>query len=140
MVQKILTPTDGSKTAHAAVRFAKDIAMAEHAEVVVVGVVHDLQYGDTADIDATPKFEADMKRAVDEEVAELNAGGVKATGDLVQGANVYQAITKEASDVGADLIVMGTHGRTGLGRTMIGSVADRVVRHSDVPVLLVPQR
>ncbi len=140
MVEKILTPTDGSDTAKAAVRFAKDIAIAEHAEVVVVGVVHDLQYGDTADVDATPKIQADMQRAVDEEVAQLAAGGVTATGELIQGANVHEAIEKEAADVGADLIIMGTHGRTGLGRTMIGSVADRVVRHSDVPVLLVPQR
>jgi nucleotide-binding universal stress UspA family protein len=140
MVQKILTPTDGSDTAKAAVRFAKDIAVAEHAEVVVVGVVHDLQYGDTAAVDATPTIESEMRHAVDEEVAELSAGGVKVTGDVIQGANVYQAIAKEASDVGADLIVMGTHGRTALGRTMIGSVADRVVRHTEVPVLLVPQR
>lgn len=90
-VQKILAPADGSNTAKAAVRFAKDIAVAEHAEVVVVGLVHDLQYGDAADVDA-------------------------------------------------DLIAMGTHGRTGLGRTMIGSVADRAVRNTEVPVLLVLQR
>ena len=140
MVTKILTPTDGSETAHAAVRFAKDIAEAEKAEVVVLGVVHDLQYGDTAEVDATPQVQQDIQRAVDGEVAELKSSGVTASGDLVQGANVHEAIAKEATDVGADLIVMGTHGRTGLGRAMIGSVADRVVRHSEVPVLLVPQR
>ena len=140
MVQKILTPTDGSDTAKAAVRFATDIAKAENAEVVVLGVVHDLQYGDTAEVDATPEIKDDIPRAVDAEVAELTSSGVTARGDIVQGANVHEAIAKEATDVGADLIVMGTHGRTGLGRAMIGSVADRVVRHTDVPVLLVPQR
>ena len=140
MVKKILTPTDGSDTAKAAVQFAKDIAMAEGADVVVLGVVHDLQYGDTADVDATPQIKSDIQKAVDDEVAQLTAGGVRASAEIIQGGNVHEAITKEAGDIGADLIVMGTHGRTGLGRAMIGSVADRVVRHTDVPVLLVPQK
>jgi nucleotide-binding universal stress UspA family protein len=140
VVHKILTPTDGSETAEAAVRFAKDIALAEDADVVVLGVVHDLQYGDTAEVDATPTIEVEMKNAVEHEVEELKEAGVRATGDLVPGAYVHEAIAKEAADIGADLIVMGTHGRSGLGRTVIGSVADRVVRHTEVPVLLVPQR
>jgi len=45
---------------------------------------------------------------------------------------------KKAVEIGADAIVMGTHGRTGLTRAVIGSVADRVLRRADVPVILVP--
>ena len=47
-------------------------------------------------------------------------------------------IVKKAEEIGADAIVMGTHGRTGLSRAVIGSVADRVVRNAGVPVVLVP--
>ena len=47
-------------------------------------------------------------------------------------------ILKTAKTWGADLIVMGTHGRTGLKRLLMGSVAERVVRHSDIPVMIVP--
>lgn len=138
MISKILTPTDGSDTAKAAVQYASDIAKAENAEVLVVGVVHSLEYGDTADIDPTSQIEADEKRFVDEEVAALQAAGVKATGTVVGNGRVDRAITQAAKDQGADVIVMGTHGRSGLSRAVIGSVADRVIRHSEVPVVLVP--
>jgi nucleotide-binding universal stress UspA family protein len=138
VIRRILTPTDGSETAQAAVLFAKDIAKAEDAEVVVLGVVHSLQYGDTTTYDASPEIEADLKVVVDAEVAQLMDAGVKASGVTVPGDEVARAIIDEIGKEHADVVVMGTHGRGTIVRTVIGSVADEVVRHSDVPVLLVP--
>lgn len=142
MVEKILTPTDGSDTARVAVRFAADIALAENAEVVVLGVVQTrvYGYGDTPDLDAAALAEPDMRTIVDDEVEELTAAGVKATGLTVAGEQVHQVIAEQVDELGIGLIVMGTHGHTGLARAVIGSVADRVIRHTDVPVVLVPLR
>ena len=144
MVKKILTPTDGSDTAKAAVQFAKDIALAEGAEVVVLSVVHPVQYteiyGAGGLVDPTPEMKAEAETVVDEVVEELKAAGVKASGSAVIGYQADRTIVETATQEGADLIVMGTHGRTGLARTMIGSVADRVIRHTEIPVVLVPLR
>lgn len=140
MVERILTPTDGSETAQAAIRFAKDIALAENAEVVVLGVVQAGVYGDTAQLDVAPLLEPDVRKNVEQEVAQLTAEGVSATGMTVVGDQVHSVIADKVADLGIDLIVMGTHGRTGLSRAVIGSVADKVVRHTAVPVVLVPKR
>lgn len=140
VVKKILTPTDGSETAKAAVRFAKDIALAENAEVIVLSVVQTGVYGDTAELDVAPLIEPDMRKIVEAEVEDLKAAGVAATGMTVVGDQVYNVIADKVADLGIDLVVMGTHGRSGLARAVIGSVADRVVRHTNVPVVLIPLR
>jgi len=56
---------------------------------------------------------------------------------LRQAGAVWEQILATAREVGADLIVLGTHGRTGISHALIGSVAERVVRHSQIPVLTV---
>lgn len=140
MIETILMPTDGSPTAQAAADIAKDIALAENASVIVLGVVHTIVYPDTAAIDSDAAAEPATQAVVDEQVKRMADVGVSVTGRTVHGAQVHQAIADVAKEVGADLIVMGTHGRTGLSRAVIGSVADRVVRHTAVPVLLVPKR
>jgi nucleotide-binding universal stress UspA family protein len=140
MIKKILTPTDGSDTAKAAVEFARDIAVAEDAEVVVLGVVLAVQYGDMTAYDAIPDLTPAVERVVAEEVAQLLAAGAKARGKTVEGNDVATTIVEQIAEERVDVVVMGTHGRTGLARAIIGSVADRVVRRSNVPVLLVPKR
>ena len=140
MITKILTPTDGSETAKAAVQYAKDIALAEHAQVEVLGVVHSIQYGDSTVIDPTPELKPDFQQYVQSEVDELKAAGVDAFGKTVSGYQVDRTIAETVDEDGADLVVMGTHGHTGLARSILGSVADRVVRETKVPVLLIPKR
>lgn len=140
MISKILMPTDGSPTAHAAADFALEIAKAEHAEIEVLGVVHTVVAADTANVDTDAAAEPGVETIVDAQVAELKAGGATVSGRIVVGGRVHEAIVDVAKEDGADIIVMGTHGRTGLARTMIGSVADRVLRHSEVPVLMVPKK
>ncbi len=140
MVKVILLPTDGSATAIAAGDFAADIAKCEGARVVVLGVLHPHQWGDTTELPGDEVIRSDMHRAVADEVARLGGMGVQAearTWDTPTD-QVQTAIEQVAREIGADFIVMGTHGRSGLDRALLGSVTDRVLRHSTVPVLVVP--
>jgi len=138
VIRRILAPTDGSPTAEAAIQFAKDIALAENAEVVVLGVIRTEGYGDIPGYDPLSGHEPAIQRIVGDEVEDLAEAGVIARGEVVVGSEIASTIIDQVQRQGADLVVMGTHGHTGLARAIIGSVADRVVRHSDVPVLLVP--
>lgn len=69
-------------------------------------------------------------------LAAVTRAGVVAE-SLVRNGEVVETIHDVAKELGADLVMMGTHGRTGLARAMIGSVAERVARTSDVPVMLI---
>lgn len=140
VIKRILTPTDGSETARGAVQYARDIAKAEGAEVVVFAAAHAVQYGDTTDVDVSGELKDDLEKVVEAEASEFTAAGVKATTMVTDDDNVQKAIVDAAVESGADLIVMGTHGRSGFTRAMIGSVADAVVKHSEIPVLLVPMK
>jgi len=138
-MKKIVYPTDGSPTAKEALLIAADLAKQEHSEVIVVGItpvveiegVKDAKMGDFIK-DAFQGFVADA-------VGRLKKRGILARG-VVAGGRPHEVILRIAYKEGADMIVMGTHGRTGLARAIIGSVADRVVRHSKLPVVLVPTK
>lgn len=134
----VLLPTDGSKTAQAAARFAVDIASCERRRIVVLGVAEKAVYDHMEDEAVTAAIHAYMSEVVAEEVERVRQAGVEAEGLVVDAERVEDAILDAARETGADVIVMGTHGRTGLARAVIGSVADRVLRRSPVPVVLVP--
>lgn len=138
MARTILLPTDGSATAKAARRFAVDIAKGEGDSVVVFSVAEPAEYEGVEDEAVTAAITGYLREAAEAEAAAIRAEGIAATADVVVASRVDEAITDRARELDADIIVMGTHGRTGLARAVIGSVADRVIRHSDVPVVLVP--
>jgi nucleotide-binding universal stress UspA family protein len=75
-------------------------------------------------------------RAVDRACERLDAAGVPHETSVRDGS-AHRAILAAAEEADADMIVMGTHGRTGVGRVLLGSVTERVVRRSDAPVLSV---
>jgi nucleotide-binding universal stress UspA family protein len=87
-----------------------------------------------------------QEQAMHEAARELEAfmshlpASPRASGRLEGGGRAAQAILQAAADGGFDLIVMGTHGRTGLARLLMGSVAERVVRESRCPVLTVSEK
>ena len=140
MYERILVPTDGSEGATAAAEHALDIAGAYGATVHVLYVV---------DVRMSP-ISTDMDR---EEVVELlEQSGEKPTTPVLQraeGTNIHaieairlgvphETVRKYVDEEEIDLVVMGTHGRTGLERTLLGSTAERVVRTVDTPVVMVP--
>ncbi|MBP2249787.1 universal stress protein [Halarchaeum nitratireducens] len=137
MYDDILVPTDGSPEAEAAVEHAVDIAATYGARIHALYVVDTSAY---ATLDATETVVEDLEDegevAVEYVTAAAEDAGVEAQGSVTTG-NVHESITAYARANDIDLIVMGTHGRRGLDRVLVGSVTERVVRTADAPVLTV---
>lgn len=136
----LLVPTDFSLGSSVAIDAALDLAKALSARVTLVHVVelpasYMMTYAEGL---AWPVDELDTaaKRELSELVAQVKKRHPAVTSLVVSG-DPQEAITKAATEVGADLIVMATHGRRGLAHAFLGSVAERVVRTSRVPVLTV---
>lgn len=133
MFQKILVPTDNSECAQVAVDYAVDLAQHYDATVHVLNVV------DARCLENAPHYEKSQKDAagVTATVAEQLENDDIAVEQAVQTDVPHQAILSYATEQDIDLIAMGTHGRTGVERYLLGSVTEKVVRRSDVPVLTV---
>ena len=137
MYERILVPIDGSETAAAAADHAIELARAFDAEIHPVYVVETNVGPTTGLVDVLEALEEAGEEAVEavrERAAE--AGIDRVDGGVLRGTP-HRAILDYADAHDVDLIVMGTHGRTGLDRYLLGSIAERVVRLADVPVLTV---
>lgn len=155
MYHKILVPLDGSEFAEQALPHAEQIAQATHGEIHLLSVAPLLEDQALAAVDLYPIYvyrsylvdqEHEIQRVQEELQAYLDtvAQRMKAKGFTVvvsvrfgQPADEIIAYTEKA---GCDLITMSTHGRSGMGRWVYGSIADKVLRGSKVPVLLVRAR
>ncbi|MFC5971251.1 universal stress protein [Halomarina salina] len=136
MYDRILVATDGSETARVAVDHAIDLAAVHDAALHALYVLH-----------LRPSLEPNLELLYD----QLEALGEEATAQVAenaaqQGVEVVEAmangtphrqILDYVDEHDVDLVVLGTHGRTGLEHALVGSVAERVVRLSPVPVLTV---
>ncbi len=139
--KKILVPLDFSESSQAAERRAEDFARATGAELVFLHVVDDTPFllVDAAaylPASAFEQYEAAAKKNLDARVQEAQKAGVAVRAQLLRG-RPDQTILEAAKQAAADLIVMGTHGRSGIRHFLIGSVAERVVRMSTIPVMTV---
>ena len=137
----ILAATDFSTTADNAARLARDLSRRFDAHLHMLHVVVIL---DDAHLEKEHRHQLEelmagtdeARRTVMANDAEARTG-VEITSHLVQGLAPGEAIVESADNLGCDLIVMGTHGRRGISHLLLGSVAERVVRTSSVPVLTV---
>ncbi len=138
-IKKILAPTDFSELSLKAVEEAADLGNLLGAEVHVLHVCPLLAYALAPDVvPDDPEFERRLKERLaarlEQTAASLRARGGEIHTLLVDG-NPGREIAEVAAERGFDLVVMGTHGRTGLSRWTLGSVAERTVRACSVPVL-----
>lgn len=139
----ILVPTDFSDASKLALEAAAMLAKELGARVTAVFVHDPGALRPPAQIGYSPERREDIEQRIEETVtAELEAlregplEGVEQLDTVVlRDPSPANAITTHAERIGADLIVIATHGRTGLKHLLIGSVAERVVRHATVPVL-----
>jgi len=138
MYDTILVPTDDSEPAGAAVDHGIDLAANCGATLHVLSVVDSSAYAslDVSSEQALDELEARAEAATGEVVETAAEAGVEAVTEVSVGSP-HKQITNYAETVGVDLIVMGTHGRTGLNRFLLGSVTERVVRAAPAPVLTV---
>lgn len=140
LYERILVPTDGSDGVERAVRHAVDLAVEHGATVHALYVVNSASYAGMP-MESSWEGVDEMLRADAESAVEL----VRAVGDdydvpvetAVIDGTPSSEIVRYAESEGCDLIVMGTHGRGGIDRLLLGSVAEKVVRGSSVPVLTV---
>ena len=147
MISKILVPTDGSKAAQKAARYAVDLAKQLKASITVLSVIDKRSFiGQTVPAAGTARHVIEPIEDYLREAAEGYAGGIKKLCDekglqpktVITAGHPVEEIVKEAEKSGADLIVMGSHGRSALGAAVLGSVAYGVI-HKDtkIPALVV---
>lgn len=143
MFKHILVPVDGSETSSKAVVKAVGLAKAFGSVVTVLyvidpypftGVGADFAYGQAQYLSAAT---AEANQALDEAKKVFEDAGVQVNTLLGEGHAVHEGIGRVLSSVDADLIVMGSHGRRGLEKLMLGSVTQRVLGVVHVPVLVV---
>jgi nucleotide-binding universal stress UspA family protein len=141
MIHKILFATDFSDGSKPALEQAVQLTRATQAELLVLHVREEFPFVAADGFGyVPPELESQQRAAVaellDEQTAELQKQGVTCRGLSVLGSP-HLRIANVAEQEKVDMIVLGTHGRSGLGRLMLGSVAERVARTSTVPVLVV---
>jgi nucleotide-binding universal stress UspA family protein len=139
MYDAVLVPTDGSEGSEAAIDRAIDVALTYDASLHALYVVEasSVAVGAEGGVVLEHLKEAG-RQAVDDlrnRAEDADVGTVE--GSIAEGAP-HRAILDYVDEHDIDMVVMGTHGRTGLGRYMLGSVTEKVVRLADVPVLTVP--
>lgn len=138
MFQKILVPTDGSEGMARVIDYASELAEAHDATIHIVYAIHTASF---ASLPMETSWESVGSLLREEGEAALEAAERQASTDRIETALVEgppsREIVEYATQSGCDLIVMGTHGRGGLNRLLLGSVAERVVRSSSIPVMTV---
>jgi len=144
MFKKILVPTDGSDLAAQATTVAVRMAQSLNAQVIGVYVIDPFPYIGIGDASAVglqaylTEAKTAAGQALDGVRKACEAGGVVfAAGDTIERNVVYEGIIETADAEGCDLIVMGSHGRQGVKALILGSVAQKVLTHAKVPVLIV---
>lgn len=145
MYKRILVPVDGSGTSTQALVAALQMARDSGGSVRLIHVVEELAqviaydpYGAYPG-DLTKVLRDSGQKILDDALAVAQASGVPADERLVQaqGQRLGEAVVQEAAGYNADLIVLGTHGRRGIGRVLLGSGAEQIIRLAPIPVLVI---
>jgi nucleotide-binding universal stress UspA family protein len=144
MYKQILCPVDGSPTSNRGMKEAIELAKNQNAKLRFIHVV-DIYFpvmggfGDFSYVDMTDVLRKNASKVIKKARSAAEKSGVVADASFAEtlGGRPAEFILKEAKKWHADIIVMGTHGFRGVGRMVLGSDAEYVVRDSTVPVLLV---
>ena len=145
MYQRILVPVDGSDTSNKALTAALQLARDAGGRVRLVHVLEELTY--LTGYEQFGGYSGDLTRIMrdsgmqilDDAMAIAQAAGVEADTVLFDnlGERLAEAVAEAARQWKADLVVVGTHGRRGVGRMLLGSGAEQVIRLAPVPVLVI---
>ncbi|MBT9551764.1 MAG: universal stress protein [Hydrogenophaga sp.] len=143
MFKKILVPTDGSALAQSAATTAAQLAKSQGAEVIGVYVIDPFPYIGMGEASAAglQSYLTESRNLAGQALEALGkvcaAEGVPFAGDTIERNVVYEGVIETAQAEGCDLIVMASHGRQGVKALILGSVAQKVLTHAKVPVLIV---
>lgn len=142
IIRRIIVPLDGSELAHEAIPVAKDIALRLGCPVRIIHVIDTVTFylAATGMLVTQPMLDEWHEAArsmLEPTVTELRSAGIETSLDIYDGSPTQLLLTIAAS---GDLIVMTSHGRSGLTRWVLGSVAEKLVRSAPAPVCVVPAR
>lgn len=140
-IKRILIATDGSEYTREAVTHGLELAKVLGAEVTALYVIDSTSFVsfpiDSSIVSVYSLLENEGKKAVEEVKKEGEAMGVKVSTVVAEGSPTRKIVEKAAE---VDLVVIGTLGRSALGKLFMGSVAERVTRYAPCPVLVVRSR
>lgn len=143
MFKHILIPVDGSDNSQRAIDKAIALAQAFKSQVTAIYVIDpyaftgagtDFAYGHSEYLSAAT---AEGKQALQIAKDAFQTVGIEINSNLVDGHSTYKVILEKAAEIGVDLIVMGSHGRKGFEKLILGSVTSQVLSHAHLPVLVV---
>jgi nucleotide-binding universal stress UspA family protein len=145
LMRHLLVPSDFSEPSRVALDYAAELARALEASIDVIHVWDiptfippaSLPEAGVPDLSLIEVFRTNAEEALAHFVQAAKARGIEVRASFVERGAAAHTITEFARKGKYDLIVIGTHGRTGLEHALIGSVAERVVRHASCPVLAV---
>ena len=143
MYRRILVPTDGSEITAKAVRAGIGLAKALGAQLLTISVKEPFPYSAISEMQPTPPqdfFEAQERIALERVgavVTACQAAGVACEAHTVEAFHPWEAIIEHAQRSGCDLLVMASHGRRGVSALLLGSETQKVLTHTQLPVLVV---
>jgi nucleotide-binding universal stress UspA family protein len=141
MFNRILVPVDGSPTSTKALVTALQLARESGGRVRLVHSFDELTYltGYEYSVDLMQQCRGHAEKVLQQALEIARAAGIEADAKLLEvpGQRLGDAVAEEARRFDAELIVVGTHGRRGLGRVLLGSGAEQVIRLAPVPVLTI---
>ncbi|MFC4544411.1 universal stress protein [Halosolutus amylolyticus] len=134
--EDVVVPTDGSVHASAAVDLGATVAARHDATLHLLSVVDELpELPDDRMSQLSEQVTENLQEILDEDVDTVRSAGVEDVTTAIASGSVPREVTSYVDEEGIDLVVMGTHGRTGIDRHLLGSFTERVIRTSPVPVL-----
>jgi len=144
MFKKILVPLDGSDLAERVFPYVLDIAKTRSSMVEIAFIVehYDMPFhgGVVVDENSLKEIEQSARKGAEHYVKKIQkrlySRGINVEAVVLEG-KIADTLVDYAGNNGFDLIIMATHGRSGLARWVVGSVADRILHYSNVPVLLI---
>ena len=138
-IKSILCPLDFSDASRNALRYASEFAKSMGSKIMLLNVIEPRPMAADMTLNYIP-LEEDLEKAAREDlepiVEELKAKGIDVQVDVMIGTPA-EVILQQSIDFDASLMIMGSHGKTGLSRLLMGSVAEAVVRKAGIPVLIV---
>jgi nucleotide-binding universal stress UspA family protein len=143
MFKSILLPTDGSDLSDKATATAVRFARLNQAKIVAITVIQPLPFssmGDSGAVIDSGQFATQMQDAARRHIEKVAAAALAADipfeGVITMSPSPYEEIVEAAKKHGCDIIVMASHGRTGLNRLFLGSETQKVLAHTTLPVMV----
>ena len=147
LITKILVPLDGSDLSKMALPVAKELALKLKVPIILfqmVSTIYPYVAGNYIDVTGSEQMNDSLRKLVGDEIfsieKEFAENGLIVNVDISTGTDAANEIMLVCKELAVDLIVMATHGRSGLGKWVLGSVAEKVLRYGETPLLLINAR